>query len=125
MEMTSAVATSAVCCFHHSELLGGNVVSYDFLPPLPRDSGFTVTAFQCPRHPVCDAHYAPTRGYFGARNGENPRFSYQGVPACGHEDQTFYMFLMHENDELVWACPIDGCTKRVQPSVELLARQAI
>src|ERR1017187_6334880 len=101
MKMSSAVSSSAVCCFHPSELLGASVVSYDFIPALPCDNEFTVTAFKCPRHRDSDGHYAPRRGYFGPRNGKNPRISYHAVPSCRHEDQAFYMFLMHERDDLL------------------------
>ena len=84
--------------------------------------GFTVTAFQCPRHPECNAHYTPKRGYFGARNGERPEFDPNGAPSCRHEDEMLRMFLMHENGKLVWACPVDGCDKREQPSGAILSR---
>jgi hypothetical protein len=127
MTMSAAVSSSAVCYFHASELLMGTEVIYDFSDGLPNGTGFTVTdPFRCPRHPECNAHYAPERGYFGAwSDGERLRYeSYGPSPSCDHDGRTPYMFQMHENGKLVWACPVEGCSKRVQPSAwKALSRQ--
>jgi hypothetical protein len=121
MKMSSAVHSSAVCCFHPSQLFGTKKV--DLKRTLPGFEDLTIdAASQCPLYPDCNIHYTPQRGYFGAGENEPIVPGGQGNPSCHHEDETFYMFLMHENDVLVWACPIDGCDERVQPSETILSR---
>ena len=120
--MSSAV-NSAVCCFHQSLQLSTVPVPLVF-----RLEGreFTIDdAFQC-QDPDCDAHYSPTRGYFGKPMDAHPNFGNpMTVPQCRHESEPMYMFLMWKDDVLVWACPIEGCGKTApvaQATTEAAAR---
>jgi hypothetical protein len=124
--MSAAVPSSAVCYYHTSErLVACDGVTYLFSSGLPDSYQITIVdPFRCPR-PECKVHYdAPLRGYFGASSdGKQPKYEPLQVPplSCdqgGHDDRP--MYLMNEFDKLVWACQIEGCNKRVQPSAELL-----